>query len=292
MSAQPILVSVIISVQNEGIDLQTTLESMKVSRVAPRYEIIIVDEGSVDGCCDFLMHFKFDMPLRKLKAQRGISSRQLGASHALGEYLIFCSPRLYFEDGWMEALLEPIQQGRADCSTPSFTSQGRPVNIPQCSSPPGGLCASIYSYPAVTEEGDIPWLSWDCFAIRRQTLEELGGLADGFYTKEIETAEFSLRTWLSGRVCYYVPHITLTIVFRHNYPPDHRLAYWGSDLIAFTRIHFEKETVAKIRELVIACDGEQPGAPDREGLEEAREKYLGLRQHDPLWFANRFDITL
>lgn len=120
----------------------------------------------------------------------------------------------------------------------------------------------------------------------------IGGLADGFYTKEIETAEFSLRTWLSGRVCYYVPHITLTIVFRHNYPPDHRLAYWGSDLIAFTRIHFEKETVAKIRELVIACDGEQPGAPDREGLEEAREKYLGLRQHDPLWFANRFDITL
>lgn len=84
MSAQPILVSVIISVQNEGIDLQTTLESMKVSRVAPRYEVIIVDEGSVDGCCDFLMHFKFDMPLRKLKTQRGISSRQLGASHALG----------------------------------------------------------------------------------------------------------------------------------------------------------------------------------------------------------------
>ncbi|GAA0133703.1 hypothetical protein YSY43_05430 [Paenibacillus sp. YSY-4.3] len=292
MSAQPILVSVIISVQNEGIDLQTTLESMKVSRVASRYEVIIVDEGSVDGCCDFLMHYKFDMPLRKLKVQSGISSRQLGASHAVGEYLIFCSPRLYFEDGWMEALLEPIQQGRADCSTPSFTSQGRPGNIRQCNYPPGGLCASIYNYPAVSMEGDIPWLSWDCFAIRRRTLEELGGLANGFYTKEIETAEFSLRAWLFGRTCYYVPHVSLTLVFRYNYPPDHRHAYWGSDLIALTRMHFEKETVAKTREIVKACDGEQPDGLAREGLEEAREKYSGLRRYDSVWFADRFDIML
>lgn len=292
MSAQPILVSVIISVQNEGIDLQTTLESMKVSRVDYRYEVIIVDEGSADGCCDFLMHYKFDMPLRKLRAQNGISSRQLGASHALGKYLIFCSPRLYFEDGWMEALLEPIQQGRADCTTPAFMAQGRPGNLPRCEYPPGGLLASIYSFPAVSEQGEIPWLSWDCFAVSRQTLQELGGIESGFYTKEIETAEFSLRAWLLGRVCYYVPHICLTLVFRHNYPPDERAAYWGSDAITLTRMHFEEDVIAKTRELVLACDGEKFISPAREDLDELRKKFLRIRKYDPVWLANRFGIML
>ncbi|WP_110933473.1 glycosyltransferase family 2 protein [Paenibacillus bouchesdurhonensis] len=292
MSAQPILVSVIIAVQNEGIDLQTTLESMKVSRVASSYEVIIVDEGSVDGCCDFLIHYKFDKPLRKFKAQSGISSRQLGAFHALGSYLIFCSPRLYFEDGWMEELLEPIQHGRADCTTPDFTAQGRPDNIQRCELPAGGLFASIYNFPAVSKQGDIPWLSSDCFAVSRQTFQELGGLQDGFFTKEIETAEFSLRTWLLGRVCYYVPQICLTLVFRHNYPPDERLAYWGSDVINLTRMHFEEEIIAKTRELVRACDGEQYVGPDRKEFDAAGEKYLKIRKFDPVWFAHRFDIML
>lgn len=292
MSAQPILVSVIISVQNEGIDLQTTLESMKVSRVDYHYEVIIVDEGSVDGCCDFLMHYKFDMPLRKLRAQSGMSSRQLGASHALGKYLIFCSPRLYFEDGWMEALLEPIQQGEADCTTPAFMAQGRPENLPRCEYPPGGLFASIYNFPAVSEQGEIPWLSWDCFAMSRQTLQELGGIESSFHTKEIETAELSLRAWLLGRVCYYVPHVCLTLVFRHNYPPDERADYWGSDVITFTRMHFEEEVIAKTRELVLACDGEQFISFAREDLAEFRKKFLRIRKYDPVWLANRFGIML
>ncbi|WP_055108804.1 glycosyltransferase family 2 protein [Paenibacillus ihumii] len=292
MSAQPILVSVIISVQNEGIDLQTTLESMKVSRVAARYEVIIVDEGSVDGCCDFLMNYKFEMPLRKLKAQSGISSRQLGASQAVGEYLIFCSPRLYFEDGWMEALLEPIRQGRADCTTPSFTAQGRPSNVQRYDLPSQGLFASIYNFPAVSEEGDIPWLSWDCFAVLRETFQEIGGLEGCFYTKEIETAEFSLRTWLLGRVCYYVPDVCLTLVFRHNYPPDGRAAYWGSDAIALARLHFGREIVDKTREQVLACGGEPPSGLELEDAHEVREKRLGDYRYEPEWIARRFGILL
>ncbi|AZK48091.1 glycosyltransferase family 2 protein [Paenibacillus lentus] len=292
MSAQPILVSVIISVQNEGIDLQTTLESMKVSRVAYSYEVIIVDEGSVDGCCDFLIHYKFDKPLRKFKAQSGISSRQLAASHALGSYLIFCSPRLYFEDGWMEALLEPIQQGRADCTSPSFTAQGRSDNVQRCEFPAGGLLASIYNFPAVSEQDDIPWLSSDCFAVSLQTFQELGGLLSGFFTKEIETAEFSIRSWLLGRVCYHVPGICLTLVFRYNYPPDERVAYWGNDVINLTRIHFEEEIIVKTRELVLTCDGEHDVSAAQAEFDEARERYLKLRQYDSIWFANRFDILL
>lgn len=292
MSAQPILVSVIISVQNEGIDLQTTLESMKVSRVASSYEVIIVDEGSVDGCCDFLIDYKFDKPLRKFRAHSGLSSRQLGASHAQGSYLIFCSPRLYFEDGWMEALLGPIQQGRADCTTPSFTAQGRPDNVQRCELPAGGLFSSIYNFPVVSEQDEIPWLSSDCFAVSLQTFQELGGLLNGFFTKEIETAEFSLRTWLLGRVCYHVPRVCLTLVFRHNYPPDERVAYWGSDVINLTRIHFEEGIIAKTRELVLACDGEYDVSAAQTDFDEAREKYLEIRKYDPNWFAHRFDIML
>ncbi|WP_019640325.1 glycosyltransferase family 2 protein [Paenibacillus fonticola] len=293
MSAQPILVSVIIAVQNEGIDLQTTLESMKVSQVSFQYEVIIVDEGSVDGCCDFLMNFKFDKPLRKLKGQSGVSSRQLGASYALGSYIIFCSPRLYFEDGWMEALLEPIQQGKADCSTPCFTAQGRLENLSRCELQGDGLLASIYNFPSVTEQGEIPWLSSDCFAVSAQTLKELGGIESGFYTKEIETAEFSLRAWLLGRVCYFVPQICLTLVFRHNYPPDSRAAYWGYDMITLACMHFTREVSNRIRNIVLESEREHAAVNlIREDITEAREKYLEQRKYGEEWFANRFGIQL
>lgn len=292
MSSESKTVSIIITVKNNGIDLYTTMESLKVSRTSLPYEVIIVDEGSVDGCCDFLLGYRFEKPVKRLKAAAGVTARNLGAAHATGDYLIFCGAHLYYDDDWMEALLEPLIQGEADCSSPSFVMHERSV-VPKTESVSGWL-KSIRYYPALTEgRNELPWLSWECLAIRRDRFEEIGGMEDGFAGKELETAEFSLRMWLLGGTCRYVPEVTLVQVFRQNFPYDDSGERWGRDLLLLAYLHFSEPQISVCRQLVEDVFGPE-GGDERELQElthEKKRKYALRRQHDETWFLNRFGIV-
>ncbi|WP_018754127.1 glycosyltransferase family 2 protein [Paenibacillus sanguinis] len=291
MSSKSNYVSIIIAVKNHGIDLYTTMESMKVSQTVLPYEVIIVDEGSVDGCCDFLMNYRFDHPVKRIKGEPGISARHLGVAHASGKYLIFCGSHLYYEDHWMERLLAPLISGQADSVSPVFVRSEHSQYIePQ---EIGGVLGGIRRYPAPQgERGEIPWLSWECFAISRDKYQELGGLEDGFFGKEMETAEFSLRTWLLGGRCQLVPEVTLMQVLRKNFPYDDSREKWGQDLLTLAYLHFGAS-------LITACESLVQEAPSgwaselqelRERTKSQRENYFDKRIHDDVWFYKRFAI--
>ncbi|GBK60420.1 MAG: glycosyltransferase [Paenibacillus macerans] len=295
MSSESKTVSIIITVKNNGVDLYTTMESLKVSRTSLPYEVIIVDEGSVDGCCDFLLGYRFEKPFKRLKGMAGVSARNLGAAHAAGDYLIFCGAHLYYDDGWMEALLDPLFKGEADCCSPSFVMHERSVS-PKTEIVSGWL-KSIRSYPAVAEDKmDLPWLSWECFAIRKDRFQEIGGMEDGFAGKELETAEFSFRMWLLGGTCRYVPEVSLVQVFRQNFPYDHSGERWGRDLMMLACLHFSEPQISFCRQLVEEVFGREGGDERelrelRELTEERRRKYALRRQHDETWFLKRFGIV-
>lgn len=291
MSSESTSVSIIITVKNNGIDLYTTMESLKVSHTTLPYEVIIVDEGSVDGCCDFLMGYRFDRPFKRIKGESGISARNIGAAHANGDYFIFCGAHLYYDDGWMERLLEPLMQGQADGVSPAFEKserspapKGREV---------GGVIGSVRSYPVLYGgQNHIPWMSWECFAVRRDKFRELGGMEDGFIGKELETAEFSLRIWLQGGLCRFVPEVTLTQVFRQNFPYDNSGERWGMDLMTLAYLHFGDELISACREQVHQAFGGEPLEERKlsELTSAQREKYASLREHDEIWFIDRFGL--
>ncbi|WP_068786503.1 glycosyltransferase family 2 protein [Paenibacillus phocaensis] len=291
MLSESTSVSIIITVKNNGIDLYTTMESLKVSHTTFPYEVIIVDEGSIDGCCDFLMNYRFDRPLKRVKGEPGISARNIGAAHASGHYLIFCETHLYYDDGWMEQLLEPLMQGQADGVSPAFAkSEHSPAPVAK---EVGGLVRSVRAYPVRgAGQNEIPWLSWECFAVRRDAFQAMGGMEDGLIGKDLETAEFSLRLWLQGGICRYVPEVTLTQVFRQNFPCDNSREQWGADLMTLAYLHFSEEGVSACREQVRR---EYQGEPVNEAkLSEwtaaRRAKYALLRKHDEQWFFDRFGI--
>lgn len=291
MTSESSYVSIIIAVKNHGIDLYTTMESLKVSQTILPYEVIIVDEGSVDGCCDFLMNYRFDHPVKRIKGGPGISARHLGAAHARGKYLIFCGSHLYYEDHWMERLLAPLISGQADSVSPLFVRSEHSQHIePQESK---GLLGPIRRYPAPQgERGEIPWLSWECFAIRKDKYQELGGLEDGFFSKEMETAEFSLRTWLLGGSCCLVPEVTLVQVLRKNFPYDDSREKWGQDLLTLAYLHFSSSLISTCELLVQeAPAGEKSEVQNlKERTRPRRENYFDRRIHDDVWFYERFGI--
>ncbi|MBA9087401.1 glycosyltransferase involved in cell wall biosynthesis [Fontibacillus solani] len=288
-------VSIIITVKNNGIDLFMTMESLKVSYIGLAYEVIIVDEGSIDGCCDFLLNYKLNRPIRKIKGQAGKSSRNLAASLAVGEYFVFCSPRLYFEDNWMETLLEPLFQGTAEGVSPVFEIEERvPSKLGKKYTE--GILHSIQSYPW-TQNGDgLPWLSTECFAVSRSTFQECGGMENGFKSKELETAEFSLRMWLLGARCMLVQAVSLIQVLRINFPYDDSVDKWEEDLLILAQLHFNEQRIAACESLLSEAScaaGKEDMAEDLVGDTSAsRERYVFRRKHDDSWFVDRFDIPL
>ncbi|WP_435921784.1 glycosyltransferase family 2 protein [Paenibacillus sp. DYY-L-2] len=273
-------VSIIFVVKNGGIDLYTTLESLKVSRTRVAYEVIIVNEGSVDGCCDFLMNYNFRRPIKLLKGEAGLPSRNVAAAHASGDYLIFCSPRLYFEDDWIESLLEPVVRTDADFASPELTVREASVVRPRLNDQ-GAILKSIGSYPWTGEDRrELAWLSSECFAVRRNRFGELGGMEEGFHSKEMETAELSLRVWLLGGSCRLVSQVSLTQVLRHNYPADDSWRKWEDDLRRIAMLHFHEGLG-------------QPTFDHPEDLATvSREKYISKRIRDEAAFFRHFNISV
>ncbi|MDQ7862798.1 glycosyltransferase [Peribacillus frigoritolerans] len=50
------------------------------------------------------------------------SARNLGATKASGEFLIFCDAHLQFEDLWIDHIVEPLLTGKSDAVTPAIAS--------------------------------------------------------------------------------------------------------------------------------------------------------------------------
>ncbi len=286
-------VSIIFTVKNDGVDLFMTMESLKVSLTSLYYEVIIVNEGSIDGCCDFLMNYKFDRPIKLLKGQPGLPSRNLAAVHASGDYLIFCSPRLYFEDYWMDLLLQPVIHGEADCVSPVMETHESSRNKPEYRYE-GGLLCSFHSFPRTRDDDELPWLSKECFAIGRVKFQEAGGMEDGFCSKELETAEFSLRLRLLGGSCRLVSEVSLKVVYRQNFPCDDSESRWGEDLLGLAHLHFNDMRIEDCRKLVSRIFGpvmlqNESGILERTAV--SREKYKTRRIRDDSFFFHYFGIA-
>ncbi|WP_044477725.1 glycosyltransferase [Paenibacillus antibioticophila] len=286
-------ISIIFTVKNAGIGLYMTMESLKVTRTHLPYEVIIVDEGSIDGCCDFLMYYHFPSPLKLLKGRPGIPSRNLAAAHASGQVIIFCNSSLYFEDDCLELLSRRIMDEEVEAQSPRITIQahaGSSKGLEGC----GGILDSFSMYPLLYEGSDeLCWLSPDCWAVNLMCFRDLGGVEEGFSSKELETAEFSIRLWLSGGSCRIQEEATLTAVYRPNFSYETESYRWEDDLLLLSHLHLSDENIHKCRQLVLQCSGPEVLQHEREIVRMAassRYKYASRRKREDSWLFNRFKV--
>jgi glycosyltransferase involved in cell wall biosynthesis len=81
------LVSVVITAHNEGPEVRRTIESVQANTSVP-VEIIVVDDGSTDGCCENLEGRR----VRVIRHDRRVGvaySRNVGARDCRGDVLVF-----------------------------------------------------------------------------------------------------------------------------------------------------------------------------------------------------------
>ena len=107
------LLSILIPVYNEVKTVRQTIE--RVQATPYEKEIIIVDDGSMDGTREVLQRLDQDIKVLFHETNRGKGAAiQTALQHATGDILLIQDADMEYDPSDYAQLLEPIQSGKAD----------------------------------------------------------------------------------------------------------------------------------------------------------------------------------
>lgn len=287
------LVSLIIPVKNEGSHVQNTIQSAFHTKTDYPFEIIVVDDDSIDGCCDYLENSQLKQNIKLIRSDSvgAAMARNIGAEQSSGEYLIFCDAHLFFEDLWIDRLIEPILSGAAHATNPGIADAENPDNIGYGYSwteqlEPQWNTGSKKKFPS-------PHLAGGCLAIARNVFFDIGGFEKGFRVWGREDEEISLKLWLMGYRCFVLPEVKILHIFRSGSPPF-RLTWedLNYNLMRMAYSHFNEERIEKCKKLIKYSN---PLLIESLVLEsdvlEQRRHYFERRIYDDDWYMRKFGIV-
>lgn len=182
------LFSIIIPTHNRADLLRAALESVFAQTMSD-YEIIVVDDGSTDGTADLASSLAGRVRFLTQSNRGPGPARNLGAQHAIGEYLAF----LDSDDLLFPWTLEIYQQVIEQARQPAFVA-GKPARFRQ----PDELKSMTKEQLETAEFSDYlvsgdAWRWWGAssFVIRRDAFQAANGFADEWINGE--DADLALR---------------------------------------------------------------------------------------------------
>ncbi len=244
------LVSIIFPAKNEGNNVHSTLDSLFESKTEYNFEVIIVNDGSTDHCCDFLKGYreKEKILLINTTGIGAASARNLGAKNSSGKYLIFCDAHLSFEDWWIDYLLEPLINNETDVTTPGIASAENPTVIGYGQTLTTTLKAKWN--PKQNNLFETAIVPGGCFAVKKSTFHEIGGFEGGFTKSGNEDIEFSIRLWLFGYRCHVQPKVKILHLFRISHPYLVTSEDFKYNLLRMAYLHFNPKRIQKCKNMI------------------------------------------
>lgn len=289
-------ISVIIPVHNEGGLLRSTIDAVCASRARRPFEVIVVDDGSSDGCCDFLRNGENPYPNARLVTQSraGVArSRNRGAEQAAGEAFVFldahCTPAV----DWLDRLAETLDDDPAALATPCMTDAADPhlkgfgVRITDRS--------FRYRWLPRLQEGSyaIPIAAGGCLAIRQEFFCGLGGF-EYMRTYGHEDVELSIRCWTFGHSVVVVPDVEVAHVFRPRTNFAVPLVDYVHNALRLAVLHFDGSRLERIlAELKTSpAFAEAAALLLAHDIWDRRHFIRSRRTHNGDWYCERFEVSL
>lgn len=284
-------ISIIFPVKNEGENVRTTLDSLFMKKTNYPFEIIVVNDGSVDNCCDFLIdyHKKEFITLIETKGIGSARARNEGANSASGEYLIFCDAHLTFEDWWIDQLIDPLIQGLTDAISPAIGSMNDENFIGYGQTLKSNL--RIKWNTKTNKLCETAILPGACLAIKKSVFEKIGGFEKGFLTWGHEDVEFSIKLWLFGYQCHVLPTVKVLHLFRNNLPykVEYEDIYYNMLRMAYS--HFNIKRIMKCKNLIFHSKAREIELRVLEhGVLKQRRQYAKDRKRTDDWYFKKFNI--
>jgi GT2 family glycosyltransferase len=283
--------SVVIIALNERDHLCATVECVQ-RNLPPGSEIIVVDDGSTDGCSDFLNTAK--TPVRLVKSNNlGISkARNFGARLSTGKMIVFADAHISVPPAWWQPIAEVLKDRRVGAVGPAI------VNMQDRDEKGYGL---HFDGPKLdTEwldrEGDAPYqvpLLCGCFcAMRRDVFDATGGFDEGLTRWGSDDGEMSLRLWLLGYELWVVPRVEVAHLFRSQPPYSLEWPAVLHNTLRLAFVHFGADRINQVLEALRDHEGFSEGLAQviMSDFSLRRSELMSSRMHGDEWFFRRFGL--
>ncbi len=283
------MLSIIIPCLNEGPSVRETVSNIRNTVNTDDYEIIVVDGGGTDlNSLDDPNHVR----ILRTPPDGVAGARNVGASSALGEILLFLDAHSKLLDGWDSKIISDVQNHQLDLLAPSighFDDLDKRGFGYQFRDPSLGI-QWIYSFQSRIHE--IPFASGCCMAIKKDTFFSLGQFDYGMKGWGAEDTEFCLRTWLFKSRVICDPTLVVGHRFRSSHPYKVDWIEFLANILRLVFSHFSAKRVGRY----ITANSSTPYFNEAlckaicEGLLERRSELFALRKLSDDWFFRRFPM--
>lgn len=215
--------SIIIVNWNSKDYLKNCIASILANTWEIKYEIIVVDSASYDGCGEMLKDIYPQVYFIQSEQNVGFArANNLGVSYARGTLLLFLNPDTEVLDGAIDRLYSRFQEipnpGIVGCRLlnsdkslqtscvqplPTISNQIFDVDILLRRFPKVSLWMSARTFEGVTSPVPVEAISGACMMIRRELCDLVRGFSTDYFMYA-EDLDLCYKTRVSGFINYYV----------------------------------------------------------------------------------------
>jgi glycosyltransferase involved in cell wall biosynthesis len=241
-------ISVILPATNESVLLQRTVEQF-VATLPENSEVIVVDNGSTDGCADFLAEGEWEnVHLIRSAGSLGVSAaRNRGLAEARGEVVVFSDAHMDVPERWWEPLVRTLNLPNAGVAAPGIGVMGRPDLPAACGQRIAETNLRLEWLPLKSAAPcRVPTLGGGFMAMRHETLKRAGAFDGGMPQWGTEDLELCVRYWLLGYEVWVVPEVTVLHYFRNARPYGVRWHLLTHNLLRVALLHFSQPRLSRV----------------------------------------------
>lgn len=288
----PLRISVILPATNESVLLQRTVEQF-VATLPANSEVIVIDNGSTDGCADFLAEGTWgNVRLLRSAKPLGVSAaRNRGLAEARGEVVVFSDAHMDVPERWWQPLVRTLNLPNVGVAAPGIGVMGKPDHGIACGQRIAETNLRLEWLPRKSAEPcPVPTLGGGFMAMRHETLKIAGAFDEGMPQWGSEDLEICVRYWLLGYEVWAVPEVTVLHYFRNARPYGVQWHLLTHNQLRVALLHFGERRLSRVASAL--RNHTRFGAALAHAVEsdvwQKRAEFAARRVRDDDWLFEKF----
>jgi GT2 family glycosyltransferase len=208
---KPLVSIIILNWNGDGL-IQECLSSLAQLEYAP-IEIIVIDNGSIDSSLPYLLCQKSILLIENKENTGFAKGNNIGFSRASGKYIAVLNNDTTVDATWLNNPVQFLEQddriGSISCRQMNFMYRGI-IDVlyhtisKDLSFYPFGRGIRIEDLPEALKPGFVLSASGGSAIYRKNMIDKIGGFDERFFAYG-EDADLSMRAFINGWKCMYVP---------------------------------------------------------------------------------------